>query len=401
MAKLSFYLLELRNSMYTMQKSNEIGSERDLLPTLDAIVSKKLVVKVTENVGKEIEPFNEGVKLKNENQWRLAYKKFKESWKMFNESKNQDKYHSVELATIIDHLQTTAFKIGKLLEARWLCEFLIENGGLNEEQIKRLQKTIDFYSSNIRMKNLGDVANVIDSMSEEKKVELARELVHDKQYNVCNGPVHNEPLHCQYNDRNRHPLLILSPVKEEIIHYDPLILVFHDVVLEKEMDLLKTEGNEHQRETEVVQGNGTTVNRNIRKSTNAHVFNRQVDSLIPRIEAITGLNPNIGGCENYVVSHYNIGGHYLPHYDTMFLDISSDLGMSEGDRIATLLLYLNEVEEGGATFFKYLNIKVKPEKGSGLFWFNILKNETVDSRTMHGGCPVVKGEKWITNKVHL
>ena len=49
------------------------------------------------------------------------------------------------------------------------------------------------------------------------------------------------------------------------------------------------------------------------------------------------------------------------------------------------------------------NLKVKPAKGKALIWFNhLLAAETqwvgdVDIYSMHTGCPVVEGEKWIAN----
>ena len=46
---------------------------------------------------------------------------------------------------------------------------------------------------------------------------------------------------------------------------------------------------------------------------------------------------------------------------------------------------------------------MKPKKGTALLWYNHFLNETdgwlgeEDAHTLHGGCDVVKGEKWIAN----
>jgi hypothetical protein len=60
--------------------------------------------------------------------------------------------------------------------------------------------------------------------------------------------------------------------------------------------------------------------------------------------------------------------------------------------------YLNDVEEGGATEFRDLNISVKPKKGSLLVWKNVLPGTTkVHPDSLHAGRPVTKGEKFAFN----
>ena len=69
-----------------------------------------------------------------------------------------------------------------------------------------------------------------------------------------------------------------------------------------------------------------------------------------------------------------------------------------GDRLATVMGYLSNVQLGGGTAFPNAGIHVKAEKGSIVFWWNILTNGRFDVQTIHGGCPVLVGSKWITNK---
>jgi prolyl 4-hydroxylase len=68
----------------------------------------------------------------------------------------------------------------------------------------------------------------------------------------------------------------------------------------------------------------------------------------------------------FQVVSYGSGGHYEPHVD--FYGQYSD---ERGDRIATLLYYLNDVKHGGATVFPYLGLSVQPVEGSALFWYNL------------------------------
>jgi prolyl 4-hydroxylase len=70
----------------------------------------------------------------------------------------------------------------------------------------------------------------------------------------------------------------------------------------------------------------------------------------------------------------------------------------KGQRLATFITYLSEVEEGGETIFPKIDLKVKPHKGDGLLFYNLHSDGTVDELALHGGLPVIKGEKWIVTK---
>ena len=56
--------------------------------------------------------------------------------------------------------------------------------------------------------------------------------------------------------------------------------------------------------------------------------------------------------------------------------------------------------------YKFLHIlsilgyegKIKPEKGAAAFWYDLLSDGFRDIKSLHGGCPVLKGSKWILNK---
>ena len=69
-----------------------------------------------------------------------------------------------------------------------------------------------------------------------------------------------------------------------------------------------------------------------------------------------------------------MGGQYEPHRDyfgTTLLGTSDRAKTGGGDRIATLLYYLSDVQEGGSTVFPSLGLAVHPERGSALFWYNV------------------------------
>ena len=67
-----------------------------------------------------------------------------------------------------------------------------------------------------------------------------------------------------------------------------------------------------------------------------------------------------------------------------------------GQRLATLVMYLNEPEGGGATTFPDIGFEVAPVKGNAVFFS--YDRPAASTRTLHGGAPVLAGEKWVATK---
>ena len=104
---------------------------------------------------------------------------------------------------------------------------------------------------------------------------------------------------------------------------------------------------------------------------------------------------------SFKIANYGIGGVYNAHPDPMSFHSKPDLtedkladAIGRGDRMATFMGYLSDVQLGGATVFPNLGISIPPEKGSAAFWWNLFSNGLLDSFTVHGGCPVLVGSKW-------
>ncbi|KAJ3669840.1 hypothetical protein LUZ60_010164 [Juncus effusus] len=119
--------------------------------------------------------------------------------------------------------------------------------------------------------------------------------------------------------------------------------------------------------------------------------------------------PRIHG-EAFNVLRYELGQRYASHYDAFN---PSEYGPQKSQRVASFLLYLSDVEEGGETMFpfengenmeigydyeKCLGLKVKPRQGDGLLFYSLMINGTIDPTSLHGSCPVIKGEKWVATK---
>lgn len=131
-------------------------------------------------------------------------------------------------------------------------------------------------------------------------------------------------------------------------------------------------------------------------------FKRAEDDFIARIDnricAITGFTPEQG--ETLHVGSYEPGGYVKAHTDYFTLETlpeGSELTWG-GWRVATFLIYLNDVEEGGETYFHMPGIKIQPRKGSVIYWEYCNALGQMDDDTLHEGCPVTAGEKWIVTK---
>ncbi|XP_050401521.2 transmembrane prolyl 4-hydroxylase [Patella vulgata] len=153
-----------------------------------------------------------------------------------------------------------------------------------------------------------------------------------------------------------------------------------------------------------------------------------------RVSEVINLPIDVVRLSNFQIVKYGVKGHYNAHHDSSRVDDSIpccerfDTRQCRVCRYMTILFYLNDVEEGGATAFvlsendtfatnqvefsEQVNlyrkcsdakIRVKPSKGKAIMWYNhFIDHKTkwmgpMDLQTLHGGCPVIKGEKWIAN----
>uniref|UniRef100_A0A673HF32 procollagen-proline 4-dioxygenase n=1 Tax=Sinocyclocheilus rhinocerous TaxID=307959 RepID=A0A673HF32_9TELE len=122
-----------------------------------------------------------------------------------------------------------------------------------------------------------------------------------------------------------------------------------------------------------------------------------IEKINQRIEDITGLEMDTA--EELQVANYGVGGQYEPHFDFGRKDepdAFKELGT--GNRIATWLFYMSDVSAGGATVFPDVGAAVWPKKGTAVFWYNLFASGEGDYSTRHAACPVLVGNKWVSNK---
>ncbi len=118
-----------------------------------------------------------------------------------------------------------------------------------------------------------------------------------------------------------------------------------------------------------------------------------------KLEDLMELDPFLG--EALQAQKYSPGQYYKEHWD--FFPPRSKKQYQVycewmGQRTWTTMIYLNDVEEGGETYFKRLNLKVRPEQGLLLAWNNLYQNGKPNYKTMHEALAPVKGTKYVITK---
>jgi prolyl 4-hydroxylase len=182
----------------------------------------------------------------------------------------------------------------------------------------------------------------------------------------------------------------------------PLIAVLDGVLSEEECDeLIRLSANKMHRSTTVdpISGKHEVI---ADRSSEGTFFAINADPFIARLDRRIAevMNWPVENGEGLQVLHYNVGGEYKPHFDYFPPeDPGSHVQMTiGGQRVSTMVMYLNEVEEGGTTIFPEIGLEVVPKKGSAVYFEYTNSQQQLDRLTLHGGSPVTRGEKWIVTK---
>ena len=110
-----------------------------------------------------------------------------------------------------------------------------------------------------------------------------------------------------------------------------------------------------------------------------------------RVSNVTGI-PGVELYSRRQLLRYAEGGYYREHTDHLNLH---DVG---GERLLTFFIYLNDVEEGGETFFPSFGAKVEPRAGRAVVWNNVVdRSVDIEPQTRHAAMPVIRGEKYSIN----
>ncbi|KAF5208324.1 Prolyl 4-hydroxylase alpha-like protein [Thalictrum thalictroides] len=202
----------------------------------------------------------------------------------------------------------------------------------------------------------------------------------------------------------------------EVISWEPRAFIYHNFLSKDECEYLINLAKPHMEKSTVVDSE-TGKSKDSRVRTSSGTFlKRGRDKIIRNIEQrisdFTFMPVEHG--EGLQILHYEVGQKYEPHYDYFNDEFNTRNG---GQRIATVLMYLSDVEEGGETVFpaskgNFSNVpwwselsecgkkglSVKPKMGDALLFWSMWPDATLDPSSLHGGCPVIKGNKWSSTK---
>lgn len=124
-------------------------------------------------------------------------------------------------------------------------------------------------------------------------------------------------------------------------------------------------------------------------------FVRPIDE---SIAGLLGIDPDQG--ETMQGQRYAPGQQFRAHHDYFHVSESywAKVGQQGGQRTWTAMIYLNDVAEGGATWFPQAGLKVSPRRGLLLAWNNMKPDGSPNEATLHEGMAVVEGVKYIVTK---
>jgi prolyl 4-hydroxylase len=264
----------------------------------------------------------------------------------------------------------------------WLAGSVV--GGRTDEEMLATMLASNFDESYARV-----AINVVRSMTERVQAQ-------------------NPSMLGQYMpDQHRIPKtpIVRAADKDIVINFtldNPNIAVISGILSADECKkLIQLSSGKMQRSFVVEKDTGKLEVSDVRRSDGCH-FEKAENAIVQRLEqriaALTGIPVEQG--EPLQILHYHETGEYLPHHDYF---AGHETGSAEhvvrgGQRIATMVIYLSAVAEGGDTHFPDLELTIKPHVGSAVYFEYHNKSGQLDSRCLHAGMPVTKGDKWIATK---
>jgi prolyl 4-hydroxylase len=180
----------------------------------------------------------------------------------------------------------------------------------------------------------------------------------------------------------------------------PRIVVFGDLLDAEECAALIAAAQPRMARSETVNRHTGNYQVDAARTSSGMFFQRAETELHTRIENRIAklLNWPAENGEPLQVLHYQPGTEYEPHYDYFDADDPGTpvLLRRGGQRVASLIMYLSTPENGGATIFPELGLSVYPQQGNAVFFS--YPQPDPSTGTLHGGAPVIAGEKWIATK---
>ncbi len=180
----------------------------------------------------------------------------------------------------------------------------------------------------------------------------------------------------------------------------PRVVVLGNLLSAEECDALIAAAQPRMARSLTVQTQTGGEEVNPDRTSSGMFFNRGESELIRRVEARIArlVNWPLENGEGMQVLHYRPGAEYKPHYDYFDPDEPGTPTILQrgGQRVGTVVMYLNEPACGGGTTFPDIGLEVAPKRGNAVFFS--YDRPSPATRTLHGGAPVIEGDKWVATK---
>lgn len=180
----------------------------------------------------------------------------------------------------------------------------------------------------------------------------------------------------------------------------PRVVVLGGFLNDEECDALIEAAKPRMSRSETVSEVKDGSEVNMARTSRGMFFERGENPIVKRVEARIAhlLNWPVENGEGIQVLHYQPGAEYQPHYDYFDARHASTASILKrgGQRVGTLVMYLNTPLRGGATTFPDSKMAVQPIKGNAVFFSYPTPDPS--TLTLHGGAPVLEGEKWVATK---
>ncbi|MBX3637627.1 MAG: 2OG-Fe(II) oxygenase [Rubrivivax sp.] len=180
----------------------------------------------------------------------------------------------------------------------------------------------------------------------------------------------------------------------------PRVIVFGGLLSDEECEALMALAKPRLLRSETVDNATGGSEVNAARTSDGMFFERGETPLIAGIErriAYLVRWPLENG-EGIQILRYRPGAEYRPHHD--YFDPvhpgTARILQRGGQRVGTLVMYLNTPEGGGATTFPEVGLEVAPVRGNAVFFSYDRAHPA--TKTLHGGAPVLAGEKWVATK---
>lgn len=208
---------------------------------------------------------------------------------------------------------------------------------------------------------------------------------------VPEPPIADSPLFIDVGDRRVEVLMAMA---------NPRVVLFGNLLSPEECQAVIEAARTRMARSLTVQAasGGEEVNED--RTSDGMFFQRGENEAVARLEERIArlVRWPVENGEGLQVLHYRPGAEYKPHYD--YFDPAEPgtprLLRRGGQRVATLVIYLNDPVRGGGTTFPDVPLEIGPRQGNAVFFS--YGRAHPGSRTLHGGAPVIEGEKWIATK---